>query len=406
MSSSPVRSLLDEVATDPAATCPACGAQGLAIVHEHRGIPVHSCRLMDTREQAETFTRGDLRLGFCAVCGFITNTTYEPEKQSYFVSYEETQGFSPRFRAFMKELAQRWIDGHALAGKDVLEIGCGKAEFLLLMCELGVGHGVGIDPAIVLERIESPAADRVELIRDLYSEKYGHLSGDAVICRHTLEHIHPVADFMRIIRRSLEGRPGTAVLFELPDVRRVLDECAFWDIYYEHCTYFTPGSLARLFRATGFDVTALELDYDDQYILIEAVPGSGQGEPLPLEESPDEVAEAVAGFRRRFESVEERWRAEIGEVRARGGRVVVWGSGSKGVSFLTTLGIQDEIEFVVDINPHKHGKFMPGTGHEIVAPRFLSEYRPELVIAMNPIYLEEIQADLDAMGVSARLLAV
>ena len=43
------------------------------------------------------------------------------------------------------------------------------------------------------------------------------------------------------------------VFFELPDTERVLTEAAFWDIYYEHCSYFTPGSLARLFRRTGFE---------------------------------------------------------------------------------------------------------------------------------------------------------
>ncbi len=408
MSSTALDELLQEGSVDTSAVCPACGAGEIVIVHEQNRIPVHSCRLLSSRAEATAFTVGDLRLGFCASCGFLTNTAYEPEKQSYFENYEETQGFSPRFQAFMRELAQRWIERHDLVGKDVLEIGCGKAEFLLLLCELGVARGVGIDPAIVFERIDSPAADRVELIRDLYSEHYGHLTGDAVICRHTLEHIHPVAEFMRIIRRSLQGRPGTAVLFELPDVGRVLEECAFWDIYYEHCTYFTPGTLARLFRSTGFEVTALELDYDDQYILIEAVPTTGDDgrRPLALEESPEDVAEAVLRFRQRFTSVEERWRQEIEAVTSRGGRVVVWGSGSKGVAFLTTLGIGGEVGMVVDINPFKQGKFMPGTGHEIVGPAALADYRPTLVIAMNPIYLHEIQRDLDAMELDARLVGV
>ncbi len=326
--------------------------------------------------------------------------------QSYFVSYEETQGFSPRFREFMHELAERWIDRYELQGKDVLEIGCGKGEFLVALCERGAARGIGIDPAIVLERVSGPAASRITFIQDLYDEKYAHLTGDAVVCRHTLEHIHAVGEFLRSIRRSLEQRADTVVLFELPDVFRVLRECAFWDIYYEHCSYFTPGSLARLFRATGFDILALELDYDDQYILVEARPGSGRTEPLALEEQPEEVARAVEAFGRKLAAVQSRWRAGLEQVRRDGGRAVVWGSGSKGVSFLTTLGITDEIGYVVDINPYKQGKFMAGTGHEIVAPGFLREYRPDLVVAMNPIYREEIQRDLDALGLDARLEAV
>jgi SAM-dependent methyltransferase len=359
-----------------------------------------------TRTAAEAFPRGRLRLALCTSCGFITNTAYEPGLQSYFESYEETQGFSPRFRQFARELAERWVDRYDLKGKDVLEIGCGKGEFLLLMCELTGGGGVGIDPAIVFDRVSSPAADSVTFIKDLYDERYAHLAGDAVVCRHTLEHIHPVADFLRTIRRSLDSHQRTVVLFELPDVLRVLRECAFWDIYYEHCSYFTPGSLARLFRATGFEVLAVELDYDDQYILIEAVPGGEGRATLPIEERPETVADAVAEFARNLAAVQERWRTELGSVRRGGGKTVLWGSGSKGVSFLTTLGLGDEVSAVVDINPYKQGKYMAGTGHEIVAPAALGALQPDLVVAMNPVYLAEIQHELDALGLAARLEAV
>jgi SAM-dependent methyltransferase len=376
------------------------------VFHEQDDVPVHSCRLLATQHEAEAFPRGRLRLALCTSCGFITNTAYEPELQSYFESYEETQGFSPRFRQFARELAQRWVDRYGLEGKDVLEIGCGKGEFLLLMCELSGGRGVGIYPAVVFERVSSPAADRVEFIKDLYDERYAHLAGDAVVCRHTLEHIHPVADFLATIRRTLDSRPETVVLFELPDVLRVLRECAFWDIYYEHCSYFTPGSLARLFRASGFDVLAVELDYDDQYILVEAVPGGDGRAPLPIEEQPGDVAAAVTDFRRNLADVQGRWRAELAGVRSSGGKTAVWGSGSKGVAFLTTLGLSDEVSAVVDINPYKQGKFMAGTGHEIVAPEALRAVQPDLVVAMNPVYLDEIKGELDTLGVDARLEAV
>ena len=104
--------------------------------------------------------------------------------------------------------------------------------------------------------------------------------------------------------------------------------------------------------------------------------------------------------------MEEAWRRDLQRVRQTGRQAVIWGAGSKGVAFLTTLNIQDEMEYAVDINPYKHGTYMAGTGQEIVGPEFLKRYRPDVIIVMNPIYCDEIQQDLDRMGVTAELMPV
>jgi hypothetical protein len=70
------------------------------------------------------------------------------------------------------------------------------------------------------------------------------------------------------------------------------------------------------------------------------------------------------------------------------------------------MGIGSEIEYVVDINPYKHGMYLAGTGHEIVPPQFLQAYRPNVVIIMNPIYCDEIRRDLEDMRITAELMAV
>ena len=85
---------------------------------------------------------------------------------------------------------------------------------------------------------------------------------------------------------------------------------------------------------------------------------------------------------------------------------MIWGSGSKGVAFLTTLKVRDEIGYAVDINPFKAGMFMPGSGHRIVTPEFLKDYQPDVVIVMNPIYLREIRQDLNKLKLNPTLLSV
>jgi hypothetical protein len=389
-----------------AGACPSCGAASLSeTFYEQTGIPIHSCRLVPTREAALTFPRGDLRLAFCGECGFIVNTAFDGEGQDYGVAYEETQGFSPVFRGFAHALAQRWIDRYDVRGKRIVEIGCGKGEFLVAMCELGDNSGLGIDPAFVEERLTTSAAGRLEFVNALYDGSWGRLDADVVVCRHTIEHIAPVGEFMASIRAGIGERGDTMVLFDLPDVVRVLREAAFWDIYYEHCSYFSPGSLARLFRRSGFDVLELELDYDDQYIVLEARPGTG-ARRHPLEEPVDSLERLVGGFGRTLARTRGRWVSELRSTRADGGTAVVWGAGSKAVAFLTSLGADVDVAAAVDINPHKQRMYIAGTGHEVLAPESLRELRPDLVVAMNSIYVDEIRDQLHALGLAPRVVGV
>jgi len=81
--------------------------------------------------------------------------------------------------------------------------------------------------------------------------------------------------------------------------------------------------------------------------------------------------------------------------------------GSKAVGFLTTLHINDAtIPFVVDINPNKHGTYLPGTAQKIIAPRDLAAYQPDVVIVMNPIYVREITTDLNRMNLQPEVVAL
>jgi len=387
--------------------CHSCGAQEMTIFYEVENIPAHSCLLMPTREAALSYPKRDLRLGFCHACGFIQNTVFDPSVHEYSTRYEETQAFSPRFVRFAKELCGRLIERYDLHGKDVLEIGCGKGEFLVLLCEMGENRGIGFDPGYIRERTRSEAASRIQFIQDFYSEKYTHLKADLVCCRHTLEHIQPTRQFVQMVRNAIGDRPETIVFFELPDVSRILKEQVFADIYYEHCSYFSLGSLARLFRSCGFEVLDLTKDFDDQYLLIEARPSNGAvGRVFTCENDLDELAQDVRRFETGYRQQLHAWKRKLQQISERGQRAVLWGAGSKAVSFCTSLSIHDELEYLVDVNPHKHDKFLPGTGHKVVSPQFLKDYRPDVVIAMNPIYCHEIQGDLARMGVHAELLAI
>jgi SAM-dependent methyltransferase len=387
--------------------CRACSSSNLTTFYEAKCVPVNSCILFDDEAAAKRYPTGEIALALCSDCGFISNVKFDPERVRYDEAYEEQQSFSPLFNAFVEKLALDLINRHKLRNKTVLEIGCGKGDFLMLLCRLGDNNGIGVDPTYVPRQNNWGGTGQIIFIQDFYTKRYSYLEPDMVCCRHTLEHIPDAANFLRTVRDAVGCKTDTAIFFEVPDVLRVLKESAFWDIYYEHCSYFSLGSLTRLFRRVGFDVQRVGKEYDGQYLALEARPCvSTSFERLNEEDDLDELKRAVAQFCEKCERKIADWRQRIAQMGGSGRRVAIWGSGSKCVAFLNALDIGDDIGAIVDVNPYRHNKCLPGSGKRIVAPERLKEYRPDVVIVMNPIYLAEIRGSLSHMGLYPELTTV
>jgi SAM-dependent methyltransferase len=388
-------------------TCPSCTSDNLRVFHRAKGVPVNSCLSLQTREEALAFPRGDISLAFCQDCGFIFNAAFDESLLEYSERYDPTQAFSETFNRWHLKLAENLVEQYELRGKRIIEIGCGKGEFLTMLCELGANSGIGFDPAVDTERTRAPKTGEAKFVQDFYSERYAEHKGDFVCCKMTLEHIAAAGDFVGTVRRAVGNDPETVVFFQVPDVLRILEERAFWDIYYEHCNYFSAGSLARLFRRGGFSVEAVGRDYDDQYLMIDCHPSNG-GEAttlLPEENDMDQLEKLVNEFSDQLPRALDGWRSKIGEYRTDDKRVVIWGAGSKGVAFLTALGLgEDAVQFAVDINPHRRGLFMATTGQEIIGPERLTQQKPDVVVVMNPIYEREIREDLNKLGLAPEVL--
>ena len=190
------------------------------------------------------------------------------------------------------------------------------------------------------------------------------------------------------------------VYFEVPNVLFTLHDLAIWDIIYEHCGYFSTDSLRHLFAQGGFRVMDVQPTYEGQFLYIEAMPNS---------ESPPAMATTtltadVHDFALRYQEKVAAETDKLAAIKTAGQKAVIWGTGSKGITYLNMLQTADLIKYAVDLNVRKQGKYVTGSGQQIVAPEFLQEYQPDVIIVMNPIYLDEIQQMITELGVSAKLV--
>ncbi len=400
-------------ATSNTVPCPICGNLHPQVFVEVPQVPVLCNILWPTKAEATSVRRVDIPLAYCATCGYIFNPAFDVALMDYSQVYENSLHFSPRFQQFAETLAAELVARHDLHHKKIVEISCGKGDFLKMLCALGENQGYGFDPSYVPEPADALPGSRVTFVQDFFSEAYAHYPADFICCRHTLEHIEDPVAFLTMVRRTIGDRP-IPVYFEVPNVRFTLQDLAVWDIIYEHCAYFSEEALTYLFQRCGFDVIDIQPTYEGQFLYIEARPRVEQPSavvPVPDAQThagryqpPTALTATVNDFAVRYRAKVATAEAALTQIQQAGEKVVIWGAGSKGITFLNMLQLQEQIEYAVDLNIRKQGMFITGTGQQIVAPDFLQTYRPNVIIVMNPIYLQEIQQMINEIGVNASLV--
>jgi SAM-dependent methyltransferase len=382
--------------------CIACGSANTQQLVDIADIPVYTNVPQPDRESALNVSMGDISLIFCRDCSHLCNQDFDPALIEYAPGYEAALDFSPKFREYADALAQSLIDRFDLHEKKVIEVACGRGDFLQRLCTLGPNNGVGFDPSYV--GADTSDDGRIEYVRDYYSESYSHYTADFLCCRHALEHIPQPGAFVENLRKALAASAGAHVFIEVPNSLYTLKDLGIWDLIYEHCSYFSSGSLGQILTSSGMQVIDVEDGFGGQFLGAVAKPLADATIAADRQFTVPDITEYAGAFADSFSAKVDEWSTRLGQLASEGKRVVVWGAGSKAVTFLNILKTKDLVEKVIDINPRKTGLYVPGTGQQIVEPSALSDYQPDTVIIMNPIYRDEIAQMLLDMGVYADIL--
>jgi SAM-dependent methyltransferase len=355
------------------------------------------------RDQAAAMhiPRGDLDLVVCEDCGFIFNRAFDPRKIMYGEDYENTQACSPSFNEYLDGLVRRMIEKQNVRDCHVVEVGCGNGLFLrkLVAYDGASNRGYGFDPSY--RGAESELDGRLKFSARYYDSECADVPADVIVCRHVIEHVPRPLQMLEDIKKALARAPKARIFFETPCVKWILANLVVWDFFYEHCSYFSAASLATAFQTAGFEVQSVEHVFEGQYLWLEAT--------LPktttrIEKRPGSVVAQAGRFASLEAKLKEDWTRKI-RARAVREKIAIWGAGAKGVTFANLIdGSRQLIDCVVDVNPLKHGHYLPGTGHPIVSHQELTARGVSTAILMNPNYREENQALLRAAQADVRLI--
>lgn len=343
-------------------------------------IPVFQNVLYASQDEAIKAIKGKVELSLHDY-GYVFNAAFDPALAAYNPHYHNEQHHSGNFVSHLQEVIGCLNLGE-IHPKKILEVGCGKGYFLEMLRAKGYDT-IGFDPTY--------EGDASYIIKDYYSEKYGSMQADLIILRHVLEHVPDPFTFLEMLVKANEGKGF--IFIEVPSIEWIIGKKAFWDIFYEHCNYFSLNALASFFSACKQDVF-----FGGQYFYVLAPLHTLTTNNFRQESPHGEIQSNSFQF---FEEQKQKWKKHFEHPATR----AVWGAGAKGNSFLNQVDPeQKNISFVVDINPEKQNKFIGGTGHPVIAPRKIAACRIEEMIIMNENYLEEVKTDIGNLPI--RLLTL
>jgi SAM-dependent methyltransferase len=305
----------------------------------------------------------------CPACAFVQIT--ESLGSAFYDDYLMTASHSLQMQQYQATQSSGFVARYDLSGKRVVDVGCGDGAYLEQLSATGV-RAAGIEPSarfreLALRRRLPVFAGYVTAQTPIPESPY-----DGFTTRQVLEHVPDPHDFLQGIRLSLA--PGAAGLVEVPSLEQAIQRQRFYDFFPDHLNYFSMRTLRVVLEINGFAVDAVERGMEGEYnvALVRLDP---RVEDARLQEHANRIVAEVKEFFR--------------EEQKAGRRVAVWGSGGKGIAVMS-IARAEGIAYVVDSDPHKHGRFTPVTHLPIVPPERLQTEPVDTVLVTALAYRNEI----------------
>jgi SAM-dependent methyltransferase len=373
--------------------CRHCGAHlGLTLVDLGSAPPSNAYLTADKLDGPEKYF--PLRVLVCENCWLVQTEDFAQANELFDADYSYFSGYSSSWLEHAEKYVRMVAERFGLNAESyIVEVAANDGYLLQYVQARGIPC-LGIEPTA--STAAAARAKSIPVVQDFFGIRLGRklatkARADLIVANNVLAHVPDINDFVSGFAALL--KPSGVATFEFAHVMSLIAENQFDTIYHEHFSYLSLTAVLRVFSANGlsvFDVEELPTHGGSLRVFAQRTDSgdhmrSSSVASLLAREARAGIgsSEGYSGFQTRAESAKNEFLRFLLDANARGKIVAAYGAAAKGNTLLNFAGVRpDLIRFVVDANPAKQGKFMPGSRIPIVGEERLRQDKPDYVVIL------------------------
>ncbi|NWB29363.1 class I SAM-dependent methyltransferase [Pseudomonas gingeri] len=382
--------------------CRGCGTPlVLPLIDLGTSPPSNAYLRADQLEQAEPWV--PLKVAVCQSCWLVQTEDYTRADMLFDADYAYFSSFSSTWLAHAERYVAEMVERFGLnRDSRVVEVAANDGYLLQYVAGRGIPC-LGVEPT---RSTAQAARDKGLEIRELFFGRDTALqlreegwAADLMAANNVLAHVPDINDFLQGFATLL--KPAGVATFEFPHLLALMAGHQFDTLYHEHYSYLSLTAVQALCARNGleiFDVSGLPTHGGSLRVFVQRADGSRRAvQPLVGQVLEAELATGVkkpefyATLAPAAERIKHGLLRFLLQAKAEGKRVVGYGAAAKGNTLLNYAGVRpDLLAWVADANPHKQGKFLPGSRIPVVSPERIEAEKPDYVLVLPWNLLQEV----------------